>query len=256
MKEGLSPIEYFITTHGSRKGLSDTALNTAKAGYLTRRLFDVAQDVVSEEDCGTKEGLTIKRESHQASAPSLAQNITGRYLAADVEHRRQSCYKKGHFLTHKDAKQLKTRGAASVYVRSPIAANLRGLCAHCYGADLGTMKPVALGEAVGTVAAQAIGEPGTQLTMRTFHAGGAASVGRRHYARVCRALKKSSSAARRATRQWSQLSRAKSLRSKTTAKKRSLSLLLTSSTQGKGKKDVIEYDVHFRRVPLVKLATR
>ncbi|MDE2071521.1 MAG: DNA-directed RNA polymerase subunit beta' [Patescibacteria group bacterium] len=179
MKEGLSPIEYFITTHGSRKGLSDTALNTAKAGYLTRRLFDVAQDiVVTMEDCGIKEGLDITRESASGIGTFMAAHLEGRYAAADIEIADKVVYKKGHFITHKDAKHIEESGVASAYVRSPVACRApQGICAKCYGADLGTMKPVALGEAVGTVAAQAIGEPGTQLTMRTFHAGGAASVG-------------------------------------------------------------------------------
>ncbi|MSR70628.1 DNA-directed RNA polymerase subunit beta' [Candidatus Kaiserbacteria bacterium] len=179
MKEGLSPIEYFITTHGSRKGLSDTALNTAKAGYLTRRLFDVAQDVViTEEDCNTKGGLTVRRESASGIGTFLAQNIEGRYLAGDVEHNGTTEYKKGHFITSGDAKRIEELEIPGIFVRSPVACkSARGLCGKCYGADLGTMKSVALGEAVGTVAAQAIGEPGTQLTMRTFHAGGAASVG-------------------------------------------------------------------------------
>src|SRR3989338_6610343 len=165
MKEGLSPIEYFITTHGSRKGLSDTALNTAKAGYLTRRLFDVAQDVVvTEDDCGTKEGLKVTRESASGIGTFLAQNIEGRFLAADVEGPSadggKTLYKKGHFITRVDAKHIEEAEVASVYVRSPISCTTRhGLCARCYGADLGTMRPVGLGEAVGTVAAPAIGEP-------------------------------------------------------------------------------------------------
>jgi len=174
MKEGLSPIEYFITTHGSRSGLAATALSTAKAGYLTRRLFDVAQDiVVSIEECGTKEGIAVNRESASGIGTFLAKNIEGRYLAADMEG-----YKKGHFITQADAKHIEDSGTNSVYVRSPIGCRAQaGICAHCYGADLGNMKPVALGEAVGTIAAQAIGEPGTQLTMNVKHAGGAASAG-------------------------------------------------------------------------------
>src|SRR5437870_7604108 len=105
MKEGLSPIEYFITTHGSRKGLSDTALNTAKAGYLTRRLFDVAQDVVvTEDDCATREGLIVRHESASGIGTFMAQNIEGRYLAADIELKDKVEYKKGHFITHIDAK--------------------------------------------------------------------------------------------------------------------------------------------------------
>ncbi|MDQ5955161.1 MAG: DNA-directed polymerase subunit beta [Patescibacteria group bacterium] len=177
MKEGLSPLEYFLTTHGSRSGLASTALSTAKAGYLTRRLFDVAQDiVVTEEECGTKEGLVVLRESASGIGTFLAKNIEGRYLAADVEHEGKVIYKKGHFVLGPDAKHIEELGVPSVYTRSPVGCKShRGICAHCYGADLGTMKPVALGEAVGTVAAQAIGEPGTQLTMNVKHAGGAAS---------------------------------------------------------------------------------
>ncbi len=178
MKEGLSPIEYFTTTHGSRSGLASTALSTAKAGYLTRRLFDVAQDVViTGDDCGTKEGLYISRESASGIGTFLAKNIEGRYLAAEITAG-ESSYKKGHYLTAADAKAIEEGGAQRVYVRSPIACKAnRGICMRCYGADLGAGAPVALGEAVGTVAAQAIGEPGTQLTMNIKHAGGAASEG-------------------------------------------------------------------------------
>jgi len=179
MKEGLSPIEYFITTHGSRSGLAATALSTAKAGYLTRRLFDVAQDiVVTMEECGTKEGIVVQRESASGIGTFLAKNIEGRFLAQDIEVDGKTEYKKGHFVTQADAKRIEDMGTQSVYVRSPIGCRAeRGICASCYGADLGNMKPVALGEAVGTIAAQAIGEPGTQLTMNVKHAGGAASQG-------------------------------------------------------------------------------
>nr|MBP7770748.1 DNA-directed RNA polymerase subunit beta' [Candidatus Paceibacterota bacterium] len=179
MKEGLSPIEYFITTHGSRSGLAATALSTAKAGYLTRRLFDVAQDiVVTMEECGTKDGIVVQRESASGIGTFLAKNIEGRFLAQDIEADGKTEYKKGHFVTQADAKRIEDMGAQSVYVRSPIGCKAeRGICATCYGADLGQMKPVALGEAVGTIAAQAIGEPGTQLTMNVKHAGGAASQG-------------------------------------------------------------------------------
>src|SRR3989344_1914672 len=167
MKEGLTPIEYFTTTHGSRSGLASTALSTAKAGYLTRRLFDVAQDVVIvEEDCGTKEGLVVRRESASGIGTFMAKNINGRYLATDIEIDGKVEYKKGHFIVGKDAKRIEELGVPQVYVRSPLSCKAPvGLCSKCYGADLGNMKPVALGEAVGTVAAQAIGEPGTQLTM-------------------------------------------------------------------------------------------
>jgi len=178
-KEGLTPIEYFITTHGSRKGLTDTALNTAKAGYLTRKLFVVAQDVVvSEEDCGTKDSITISRSASGLSVP-LAKNIRGRILADDVAGSDgKVLFKKGYLLTKADAQKVEDSGADAVKVRSPLSCKtIRGVCARCYGLDLGKNEPIGLGEAVGTIAAQAIGEPGTQLTMRTFHAGGAASAG-------------------------------------------------------------------------------
>ena len=179
MKEGLTPIEYFITTHGARKGLADTALQTAKAGYLTRRLFDVAQDaIVVEGDCGTKEGTEISRTSASGIEVSFAKNVKGRILAADAKDGDTVVFKKGHFLTQEDAEHLESTNCELVIVRSPMTCkSLHGICQKCYGVDLTTNKLVDLGEAVGTVAAQAIGEPGTQLTMRTFHAGGTASVG-------------------------------------------------------------------------------
>ena len=179
-KEGLTPIEYFITTHGSRKGLSDTALNTAKAGYLTRKLFVVAQDVVvSEEDCGTKDGIIIHSQTASGMNLPLSKNIRGRVLADDLkgEHGK-ILFKKGHMISKLDAAAIEVAGIQEVSVRSPLSCKtIRGVCAQCYGLDLGKNGLIALGEAVGTVAAQAIGEPGTQLTMRTFHAGGAASAG-------------------------------------------------------------------------------
>ena len=263
MKEGLTPIEYFITTHGSRKGLSDTALNTAKAGYLTRRLFDVAQDIViCEEDCGTKEGLVIRRESASGIGIFLAQNISGRYLAGDVEHEGQVHYKKGHFITHADGKHIEELGLPSALVRSPVACRSpKGLCAKCYGADLGTMKPVALGEAVGTVAAQAIGEPGTQLTMRTFHAGGAASVG----GDITQGLPRVEEIfERRAPRNPAVVAsvggQVVEVRDDPEAKTGPGSKMIVVAPDiehlkagKKGKKDMVEYLVHFRRVPLVKM---
>ena len=260
MKEGLTPIEYFITTHGSRKGLSDTALNTAKAGYLTRRLFDVAQDVVvTEEECGTKEGLIIKRESASGIGVFLAQSITGRYLAADIEHN-DVHYKKGHFVTAQDARHIEDAGLENVYVRSTVVCKSRkGVCAKCYGADLGTMKPVALGEAVGTVAAQAIGEPGTQLTMRTFHAGGAASVG----GDITQGLPRVEEIfERRAPRNPAVVASVSGqvveIKEDTDVKAGAGSRLIVVAPDvehlkaGKKGKDMVEYSVHFRRVPLVK----
>ena len=179
-KEGFSPLEYFITTHGSRKGLTDIALNTAKAGYLTRRLFDVAQDaIISEEDCGTKEYITLTTVNSAGLETSLAKNIRGRFLASDVATKTgNSLFKKGHLVSKTDAKAIEADGVETVDVYSPLTCKSNhGVCVKCYGEDLGKHKVIDMGEAVGTIAAQAIGEPGTQLTMRTFHAGGTASVG-------------------------------------------------------------------------------
>ncbi|MDP3661616.1 MAG: DNA-directed RNA polymerase subunit beta' [bacterium] len=180
MKQGLTPIEYFITTHGSRKGQTDTALNTAKAGYMTRKLFVVAQDtVITEEDCGTKESIVISRGGASGMEISFAKSARGRVLAADVTGAAgDKLFPKGHLLTKADALSMDTAHTKEVRVRSPLRCALRhGICARCYGEDLGKGGIIGLGEAVGTIAAQAIGEPGTQLTMRTFHAGGTASVG-------------------------------------------------------------------------------
>ena len=179
-KEGLTPIEYFITTHGSRKGLTDTALNTAKAGYLTRRLFDVAQDIIiTEQDCGTKEGITIKGTSGMETGSSISKNIRGRVLAEDVISKEGNVlFTKGTLLTKDDAQKIEQAEVEKVVVRSPLTCKtLHGICSKCYGMDLGRGELIDVGEAVGTIAAQAIGEPGTQLTMRTFHSGGTASVG-------------------------------------------------------------------------------
>jgi DNA-directed RNA polymerase subunit beta' len=180
MKEGMTPIEYFNTTHGSRKGLADTALQTAKAGYLTRRLFVVAQDaIITEDDCKTKAGTTINRISASGIEISFAKAIKGRILAEDaVDTKGNVIFKKGHLLSRRDAIAVEESTCESVVVRSPMTCKtLRGVCQKCYGIDLTTNELVDIGEAVGTVAAQAIGEPGTQLTMNTKHAGGAASVG-------------------------------------------------------------------------------
>ncbi|MES2213720.1 MAG: DNA-directed RNA polymerase subunit beta' [Patescibacteria group bacterium] len=179
-KEGLTPLEYFITTHGSRKGMTDIALNTAKAGYLTRKLFVVAQDtIITEEDCGTKEGTTIDKHATAGIEVSIAKHIRGRFLAQDVVKKDGTVlFKKDHVVTKKDAQFIESEGVETVVVRSPLTCKTyNGICVKCYGVDLGKNKIVELGEAVGTVAGQAIGEPGTQLSMNTKHAAGTASVG-------------------------------------------------------------------------------
>ncbi len=177
-KEGLSPLEYFITTHGSRKGLTDTALNTSKAGYLTRRLVDVAQDVVvSEEDCGEKNGRVIRAKDVLETTISNA--LRGRVLAKDLSDKDgKVIFKKGHLIMKKDLKTIDDHIVDEATVFSPLTCtSTRGVCQKCYGLDLGRNNLVKLGEAVGIVAAQAIGEPGTQLTMRTFHSGGVSEAG-------------------------------------------------------------------------------
>jgi DNA-directed RNA polymerase subunit beta' len=179
-KEGLTPIEYFITTHGVRKGMTDTALNTAKAGYLTRRLFVVAQDImITEDDCGTKECISITHKTASGIAQSYVKSAAGRIIAKDVVNADgQTLFKRGHLLSKEDAARLENEGVVELSVRSPLTCKTDlGICAACYGLDLAKGKMIDLGEAVGTVAAQAIGEPGTQLTMRTFHSGGVAVVG-------------------------------------------------------------------------------
>ncbi len=176
-QEGLSPIEYFVITHGARKGASDTALNTAKAGYLTRRLVDVAQDIViTEEDCGTKEGKIVTRENISGIEIPLSKNIRGRVLAGDLKDKNgKVAYKRGFLVTKEEAYNIEGAGFTEVFVRSPLTCRtVHGLCVMCYGLDLGRNHLVEQGEAVGIIAAQAIGEPGTQLTLRTFHAGGVA----------------------------------------------------------------------------------
>jgi DNA-directed RNA polymerase subunit beta' len=173
--EGLSPLEYFITTHGSRKGAADTALNTAKAGYLTRRLVDVAQDVVvTEEDCGTKLGKKITASEDG----TFAKYIHGRVILNDIKDADgKVVFKKGALIMKEDSRLLESMGVKEAYVRTPLSCETtHGICRACYGLDLGRNCMVELGQAVGIIAAQAIGEPGTQLTLRTFHAGGVATV--------------------------------------------------------------------------------
>jgi len=160
--------------------LTDTALNTAKAGYLTRKLFVVAQDtMIIEEDCGTKDGIWIDRDSGNGVAISLARVAKGRVVAADITNENgKVIFKRGTLLTKNDAQKIEDLGIKKVYVRSPMTCKtVGGICSQCYGYDLGFNRLIDIGEAVGTIAAQAIGEPGTQLTMRTFHSGGTAQIG-------------------------------------------------------------------------------
>jgi DNA-directed RNA polymerase subunit beta' len=177
-REGLDVLQYFISTHGARKGLADTALKTANSGYLTRRLVDVAQDlVVTEEDCGTPEGLTMNPVIEGGNVvEALRDRVLGRVTAEDLYKNDNLVATAGTLLDERMVAKLDEVGIDQVKVRSPITCETRyGVCAKCYGRDLARGHQVNVGEAVGVIAAQSIGEPGTQLTMRTFHIGGAAS---------------------------------------------------------------------------------
>src|SRR5712664_2079962 len=179
-REGLNVLQYFISTHGARKGLADTALKTANSGYLTRRLVDVTQDlVVIEDDCGTTAGMAMKALVEGGEVvEALRERILGRVTSTDVfdTENHEVMVPAGSLLDEKLVKQLEKMGVDQVMVRSPITCETRyGVCAQCYGRDLGRGHRINIGEAVGVIAAQSIGEPGTQLTMRTFHVGGAAS---------------------------------------------------------------------------------
>ncbi|MCI8332897.1 MAG: DNA-directed RNA polymerase subunit beta' [Clostridiales bacterium] len=178
-REGLNILEYFMAARGSRKALSDTALRTADSGYLTRRLVDVSQDVIiREEDCGTRKGIWVSEitDGNDVIEP-LADRLLGRYIIGDLKHPET-----GELLAHDNdmlnaaqVKAILAAGIDKVYIRTILECNARhGVCAHCYGSDLATSKKVNVGESVGIIAAQSIGEPGTQLTMRTFHTGGVA----------------------------------------------------------------------------------
>ncbi len=177
-KEGLDVLEYFISTHGARKGMADTALRTATAGYLTRRLVDVAQDViVTEENCGDRTGGYVYREDSDRIGIVFASRVEGRTSAGAIKHPKTDkvIVESGVLIDKKQAQEIDKSGVDKVKIRTATSCKtLRGICQKCYGVDLGRKDLVALGQAVGTVAAQAIGEPGTQLTMRTFHIGGVA----------------------------------------------------------------------------------
>ncbi|HDC6085275.1 TPA: DNA-directed RNA polymerase subunit beta' [Staphylococcus aureus] len=178
-REGLTVLDYFISTHGARKGLADTALKTADSGYLTRRLVDVAQDViVREEDCGTDRGLLVSdiKEGTEMIEPFI-ERIEGRYSKETIRHPEtdEIIIRPDELITPEIAKKITDAGIEQMYIRSAFTCNARhGVCEKCYGKNLATGEKVEVGEAVGTIAAQSIGEPGTQLTMRTFHTGGVA----------------------------------------------------------------------------------
>lgn len=250
-QEGLSPIEYFVTTHGARKGASDTALNTAKAGYLTRRLVDVAQDVVvTEEDCGTKEGKIVTRENISGIEISLARNISGRVLASDLKDKDgKVVYKKGFLITKEEAANIEGAGFEELYVRSPLTCSTaHGVCRMCYGLDLGRNRMVDLGEAVGIVAAQAIGEPGTQLTLRTFHAGGVAG------ADITTGLPRVEEIfERRIPKNPAVVSQSNGEVWEIKKDEKGLVIKVLSDSKVDGKSNEIEYSVPFHRVPIIKV---
>ena len=179
-REGLNVLQYFISTHGARKGLADTALKTANSGYLTRRLVDVAQDlVVTEVDCGTSNGLAMSPLVEGGDVvEALGERVLGRVMSEDIVKPggEEVLIAVGTLLDEPLVRLLETEGVDQIKVRSPITCQTRyGVCSRCYGRDLARGRPISIGEAVGVIAAQSIGEPGTQLTMRTFHIGGAAS---------------------------------------------------------------------------------
>ncbi len=257
LKEGLTPLEYFISTHGARKGMTDTALNTAKAGYLTRRLVDVAQDVVViEEDCGEKEGIRLTKENALGIEITMARNARGRVLAKDaVTPSGVVVFKKGTLLGRDEAQATQDAGVEEVFVRSPLSCKtLRGVCQKCYGQDLGRGVLVALGETVGIVAAQAIGEPGTQLTMRTFHAGGAAgediTMGLPRVEDIFeRQTPKAQAVVAKIDGLVSEIKR---------GEKDDLIIVVLGEAEGKKEKEVksVEHSVSFRRSPIVKEGMR
>ncbi|MDP3964990.1 MAG: DNA-directed RNA polymerase subunit beta' [bacterium] len=179
-KEGFDVLEYFISTHGARKGLSDTALRTANAGYLTRRLIDVAQDlVVSSPDCKDTTGIILTNKESEEIGDALHERVLGRYLLSDIKHPKTGkvVAKKGTLIDREVSEKLGKLNVEEIHIRSILTCKtIRGICQKCYGYDLAYKKPVEIGTAVGIIAAQSIGEPGTQLTMRTFHTGGVAGL--------------------------------------------------------------------------------
>jgi DNA-directed RNA polymerase subunit beta' len=254
MKEGLTPVEYFISTHGSRKGLTDTALNTAKAGYLTRRLFDVAQDaIIVEEKCRDTKGVVMFASDPAQVGIAFARVLRGRHLAeALVSSEGEAIAAKHEFLTKEVAERIEAAAISEVRVFSPLSCAARyGICRRCYGLDLATGELVAKGEAVGTMAAQAIGEPATQLTMRTFHSGGIATVG----GDITMGLPRVEEVfERRAPKNPAVIAKADGVVAEVRAEAREKVIVVLRDEKAiKGKKqDSDEYSVHYRRMPLVR----
>ncbi|MEK7113693.1 MAG: DNA-directed RNA polymerase subunit beta', partial [Patescibacteria group bacterium] len=262
-QEGLSPIEYFVTTHGARKGASDTALKTENAGYLTRRLVDVSQDVViTEEDCGTKEGKVVTKENISGIEIPLAKNISGRVLAGDLKDTDgKTIYKKGFLVTKEEARNIEGAGFEEVFVRSPLTCRTtHGICQMCYGLDLGRNHMVNLGEAVGIIAAQAIGEPGTQLTLRTFHAGGVAgadiTTGLPRVEEIFeRRTPKNSAVISEVDGEVFEIKEKVLVDGQLSAKEKVIKILADDPVKG-NKSNEIEYTVAFRRTPIVKVGQK
>jgi DNA-directed RNA polymerase subunit beta' len=255
-KEGLSPIEYFVSTHGSRKGLVDTALNTAKAGYLTRRLVDVAQDaIISEEDCGDTDGRLVHAVQDESSVTvPLAKRVRGRVLAKALKDPDgNALFPKGHLVSKRDAQSIEDAHVQEVWIRNPMSCKARsGICRHCYGLDMGRNKLVQHGEAVGIVAAQAIGEPGTQLTMRTFHQGGVAAIG----GDITTGLPRVEEIfERRSPKNAAVIAKSDgTVTDITTTEKEKIITVLPAAGTAKSKKNAaVEYSTSIRRMPLVKV---
>jgi len=256
-KEGLSPIEYFITTHGARYGLTATALQTAKAGYLTRRLVDVSQDyIVAEEDCGDKTGRCIKSKADVSGiGVSLMKVIGGRIVTKDVVDKKSGVrIPKGTLLQRDDILKIEESDVDEVFVRTPLTCRVsRGICRQCYGLDLGRNSLVQIGEAVGIVAAQAIGEPGTQLTMRTFHQGGVAEED------ITQGLPRVEEMfERRIPKNPAAISRSsgKVLEIKKQNKEHIIIILPELEHKKQSKNEVIEYLVPFGRTPIVSVGQK
>ncbi|OGI71832.1 DNA-directed RNA polymerase subunit beta' [Candidatus Nomurabacteria bacterium RIFCSPHIGHO2_02_FULL_38_15] len=253
--EGLSPVEYFITTHGSRKGLSDTALNTARAGYLTRRLVDVSQDItIFEEDCGTKNGKTVRRQVISGLEISIAKGLTGRIIHADIVDPATSkvMFKKGAMLSKSDALSVEKAGIETALVRSPLTCECNyGVCQQCYGLDLGRNTLVKEGEAVGIIAGQAIGEPGTQLTLRTFHQGGVVGVD------ITQGLPRVEEIfERRSPEHPAVISKTLGEVIEVKGEGREKIVTVLSDTKNDGKSNTEEYQINYPRVPIVKPGDR